>query len=238
MVDSATIIPCNHSDPYSNSNRKGIHAWMALLSMDGVGALNKHVLFSINFRGDIDMGAGVIPFCVRDGRVIFLFQSTFSGRKVGYFIDFGGGLGMGEEYRATAVREFVEETETMYFAQDLQQACRDANQVKQQIPIVETLFEKTLSIYPDWWCARLHPKSWRTYFIEFPYRDVDLLNREWRDDRVGRFKKRRELSWIAADELLAIYEHSPDRLWKRVRQLELAPDLIREIVREKGAANP
>ncbi|MEW8027879.1 MAG: NUDIX domain-containing protein [Candidatus Thiodiazotropha sp.] len=179
------------------------------------------------------MGAGVIPFSVRDGGVHFLFQSTFSGRKTGYFIDFGGGLGAGEGYRQAAVREFIEETETMYFAEDLQRACRDVNQVNRQIPVVDALFERTLSKHPDWWCNRLHPKNWRTYFIEFPYRDVEMLNREWRDDSQGRFKKRRELSWIAAEDLLAIYETRPERLWKRVRQLEHAPNLIRNIVLAK-----
>ena len=36
------------------------------------------------------MGAGVIPFAVAEGKVSFLFQTTFSGRKVGHLIDFGG----------------------------------------------------------------------------------------------------------------------------------------------------
>ena len=40
------------------------------------------------------MGAGVIPFAVDAGEIQFLFQKTFSGRKVGYLIDFGGGLGL------------------------------------------------------------------------------------------------------------------------------------------------
>jgi 8-oxo-dGTP pyrophosphatase MutT (NUDIX family) len=182
------------------------------------------------------MGAGVIPFSVYDGNVQFLFQSTFSGRKTGYLIDFGGGLGDGEGYREAAVREFVEETETLYFAQQLQSACRGVKQVNQQIPIVETLFERTLSMHPDWWCDRLHAKSWRTYFIEFPYRDVSPLNREWQEDSVGRFKKRRELRWVVAEDLLTIYETSPEQLWKRVRQLEQAPNLIREIVQIKGAS--
>jgi 8-oxo-dGTP pyrophosphatase MutT (NUDIX family) len=182
------------------------------------------------------MGAGVIPFSVYDGRVQFLFQSTFSGRKTGYLIDFGGGLGDGEGFREAAVREFIEETETLYFAQQLQSACRDAKQVNQQIPIVEALFERTLSMHPDWWCDRLHAKSWRTYFIEFPYRDVTRMNREWQEDSMGRFKKRRELRWVAAEDLLTIFETSPERLWKRVRQLGQAPNLIREIVQIKGAS--
>jgi hypothetical protein len=106
--------------------------------------------------------------------------------------------------------------------------------VNQQIPIVDALFEKTLSTHPNWWCKRLHAKSWRTYFIEFPYRDVEQLNRQWEEDTAGRFKKRRELSWIPAKELLAIYEARPERLWKRVRQLEHAPNLIMDIAQTKG----
>jgi hypothetical protein len=36
-------------------------------------------------------GAGVLPFCIRDNEVYFLFHQTFEGKKVGYLIDFGGG---------------------------------------------------------------------------------------------------------------------------------------------------
>ena len=58
-------------------------------------------------RGTQPMGAGVIPFAVLDSEVFFLFQKTFTGRKVGHLIDFGGGLGAGEDYQETAIREFV-----------------------------------------------------------------------------------------------------------------------------------
>ena len=185
------------------------------------------------------MGAGVIPFAVNEHEVNFLFQNTFTGRKVGYLIDFGGGLGESEDYRATAIREFVEETETMYFSADVQQASRTDERINQQIPIVERLFDETLEAHPDWWCRRapgnpLRPKQWKTFFIEFPYRDVEQLNREWEADQAGRFKKRRELIWVPADELLAIYENAPDKLWKRVRQLENAPETIRSIQQDKG----
>ena len=60
-----------------------------------------------------------------------------------------------------------------------------------------------------------------------------MLNREWENDTVGRFKKRRELVWVEADVLLAIYENVPDRLWKRVRQLENATETIQSIVQNK-----
>jgi hypothetical protein len=60
-----------------------------------------------------------------------------------------------------------------------------------------------------------------------------VLNSEWENDTVGRFKKRRELVWVEADVLLAIYENVPDRLWKRVRQLENAAETIRSILQSK-----
>lgn len=128
------------------------------------------------------MGAGVLPFAVSDSKVYFLFQKTFTGRKVGFLIDFGGGLGADEDYRETAIREFVEETETMYFSDDVQQESRTVESVKNQIPIVEALFDATLAVHPDWCCRRapgnpLKPKQWKTFFIEFPYRDIEVLNR-------------------------------------------------------------
>ncbi|MCU7935242.1 MAG: hypothetical protein KZQ99_10225 [Candidatus Thiodiazotropha sp. (ex Dulcina madagascariensis)] len=182
------------------------------------------------------MGAGVIPFAVNDGSVSFLFQTTFTGRKVGYLIDFGGGVGAGENDRGAAIREFVEETETLYFSDDVRQASRSVERVRHQIPIVEALFDETLAAHPDWWCRRapgnpLRPKRWKTFFIEFPHRDIRALNRQWEADKVGRFKKRRELVWVQAEELLAIYENAPGRLWKRVRQLENAPEVIQSILR-------
>ena len=184
------------------------------------------------------MGAGVLPFAVNDCKVYFLFQKTFTGRKVGFLIDFGGGLGADEDYRETAIREFVEETETMYFSDDIHQASRTVESVSNQIPIVDALFDETLTVHPDWCCRRapgnpLKPKLWQTFFIEFPYRDIEMLNREWEADKVGRFKKRRELVWVEAGELLAIYENAPDKLWKRVRQLENATETVQSIVESK-----
>lgn len=184
-------------------------------------------------------GGGVIPFAKHNGQVQFLFQTVFSGRKTGYLIDFGGGSDAGEDCRATAIREFVEETETLYFADSLTLARRSPEAVGRQAALVGELFEQTLRKAPHWWCERassnpLKPKQWRTFFIEFPYRDVSPLNHQWATDTSGRFKKRRELAWIGGDELLQIYETAPKRLWKRVRQLNDAPDVVAEIIRVIG----
>jgi hypothetical protein len=186
------------------------------------------------------LGAGVLPFTVSDGKVDFLFQTTFTGRKAGYLNDFGGGLGAGEDYHHTAIREFIEETETMYFSDNPAQASRTEESVRSQIPLVEALFQETLSAYPDWWCPRapgdpLNPKDWRTFFVEFPRRDIGILNREWASDTGRRFRKRRELVWVTGSELLAIYEEAPDKLWKRVRQLENATATIQSILLNKAS---
>jgi hypothetical protein len=183
------------------------------------------------------MGAGVIPFARCGDQVYFLFQTVFSGRKRGYLIDFGGGLGPGEDAKQAAIREFVEETETLYFADNPQLASRTAVRVGHQVPVVEALFEQTLAIHPDWWSPRaqgkrLEPKQWTTFFVEFPYRDVDPLNAEWEFDSGGRFKKQRKLIWLSGDELLFIYQQTPERLWKRVRELSDATRIVSEIIKD------
>ncbi len=180
------------------------------------------------------MSAGVIPFCVKDRRVLFLFHKTFSGRRAGHLVDFGGGGEPGESRRRTAMREFIEETETLYFSDDVHSARLTPRAVQAQMPMLEALFARTLDSHPDWRCQRGtgsngKPKDWETFFIEFTYRDVTEMNREWELDAGARFKKRRELVWVPADTLCGLYEHAPDRLWKRVRQLIDAPTLIRSI---------
>jgi 8-oxo-dGTP pyrophosphatase MutT (NUDIX family) len=181
------------------------------------------------------MGAGVIPFCVKDGDVRFLFHRTFSGRRAGCLVDFGGGGEPGENHRQTAIREFVEETETMFFSDNPGNVVSSKQRIASQIPQVEALFDRTLDKYPDWWCSRGNsakgkPRDWKTFFVEFECRDVTAMNREWQLDDGNRFVKRRELVWVPATTLYNYYRNSPDRLWKRVRQLQGATATIRSIV--------
>lgn len=189
------------------------------------------------------MGAGVIPFAVHEQQVYFLFQKVFNGRKSGYLIDFGGGVNKGETYQQAAAREFVEETETMFFADDIKTAEKTPLRITRQLSIVTRLFERTLQQYPHWWCRRepgdkIPPKDWKTFFIEFDYQELDIINREWalEDGRQTRFSKRRELHWIDVDHLLLIYDQHPEKLWKRVRQLINAPLIIQAIKYEKYSA--
>jgi len=180
------------------------------------------------------MGAGLIPFCVAGSRVCFLFQKTFAGRKAGYLVDFGGGVDAGETCEQAAVREFIEETETMFFSQDLATAARTPQRIESQIRVMQALLDNTRRQHPDWWCQRepgnkQPPRDWRTFFVEVACRDVSDMNREWEQDDGKRFKKRRELLWVSADELYDLYENAPQRLWKRVRELQSARETIRSI---------
>lgn len=60
---------------------------------------------------EIFSGAGVLPYTVHDGELLFLFHQTHHGRKQGTLIDFGGATNIGETDPAiVAGREFVEET--------------------------------------------------------------------------------------------------------------------------------
>ena len=129
------------------------------------------------------MGAGIIPFCVNDGQVLFLFHKTFSGRRAGQLVDFGGGREQGESHRQTAIREFIEETETMFFSENIHAAELTRERIQAQTPLLESLFDRTLQSHPDWWCQREagskgKPRDWKTFFIEFEYRDVVDMNRE------------------------------------------------------------
>lgn len=59
---------------------------------------------------EIFSGAGVLPYTVHDGQLLFLFHMTSQGRKEGTLIDFGGAIGAETDPIVTAAREFVEET--------------------------------------------------------------------------------------------------------------------------------
>jgi hypothetical protein len=183
------------------------------------------------------VAAGVIPFCVKDGRVLFLFHKTFSGRRAGLLVDFGGGARPGENHRQTAIREFIEETEAMFFS-DNTHAVATREQVQVQTELLEKLFENTLRHHPDWWCRRERggkARNWKTFFIEVEYRDVTDMNTQWEMNPGARFSKRRELVWIAADTLNDLYARSPGCLWKRVRQLSNVRETIESIITSKAS---
>eukprot|EP01122_Echinamoeba_exundans_P000055 TRINITY_DN10041_c0_g1_i1.p1 TRINITY_DN10041_c0_g1~~TRINITY_DN10041_c0_g1_i1.p1 ORF type:complete len:244 (+),score=42.53 TRINITY_DN10041_c0_g1_i1:371-1102(+) len=61
---------------------------------------------------DLCSGAGVLPYTIHDGKLLFLFHKTYSGKKQGSLIDFGGAVDQkdGLDPLLAASREFIEET--------------------------------------------------------------------------------------------------------------------------------
>jgi 8-oxo-dGTP pyrophosphatase MutT (NUDIX family) len=190
----------------------------------------------------VKTGAGVLPFTLHEGRVLFLFHKTFSGRRAGLLVDFGGGSRTDETAFETAAREFVEETEGLFLAPDIRQASRAGSEYRRQFREMQTLLARTQEAHADWWCRRqMQPgkpaRDWRTFFVEVSYRDVAAMNAAWATDAGRRFKKRRELLWVPAKPLLEIFARQPEQLWKRVRELEAAPDVIaaiRQVLEVRG----
>jgi 8-oxo-dGTP pyrophosphatase MutT (NUDIX family) len=179
----------------------------------------------------VKTGAGVLPFALHEGRVVFLFHKTFSGRRAGLLVDFGGGSRADETAFETASREFVEETEGLFLAPDIRRASRAGSEYRRQLGEMQALLARTQEAHAGWWCRRhVQPgkpaRDWRTFFVEVGYRDVTGMNAAWAADAGRRFKKRRELLWVPANPLLEIFARQPEQLWKRVRELEAAPDVI------------
>jgi hypothetical protein len=60
------------------------------------------------------------------------------------------------------------------------------------------------------------------------------LNRKWAADGTGRFNKQWEMIRVAGRELLAVHDHAPEKLWKRVRQPEIARATVGVILQSRA----
>ena len=184
---------------------------------------------------EVKTGAGVIPFAIKQGTVCFLFHKTFSGRRAGLLVDFGGGSHTGESQVQTAAREFVEETEAMFFAENSNTELRSV--FPSQYKLMLQLIESSQHRHPGWFCSRRskkgdRPRNWKTYFVRVEYRDLADMNTAWASDSTGRFKKRRELLWRSADELLDVIDNRPEALWKRIREYQGMRAVVTAIVND------
>ena len=176
-------------------------------------------------------GAGIIPFVQKDSTIYFLFHKTFTGRRAGLLVDFGGGSNEGESYRQTSIREFIEETEAMFLAENINNSDKEINH---QYTVLANLLHKTQQQHPDWWCSRRRLKDqalkdWKTFFVEVDYKDLSPMNKAWETDILHRFVKRRELLWVRADTLVELIDNEPEKLWKRVRELDNLKSIVLKI---------
>ena len=96
---------------------------------------------------------------VIDGELHSLRQETITGRKTGCIIHFDGGRGESEDYGETAIQGLAEETGTMYFSNDVQQAGRTVESVMNQIPVVEAFF---LTHRQSTWTGIVNPGTWKS----------------------------------------------------------------------------
>lgn len=189
----------------------------------------------------IKTGAGVIPFAIKNRGACFLFHKTFSGRRAGHLVDFGGGSRVGETQMQTAAREFVEETEAMFFAKNCDDV--DASPFRSQYQRMLKLIEETQNRHPHWYCGRKNrvgekPRNWKTYFVEVEYKDPADMNTAWAQESSGRFKKQRELNWLTAEQLLDIIDNRPEAFWKRIREYEGMHDVVQSIVNDRTRKLP
>ncbi|MCU7833822.1 MAG: hypothetical protein KZQ83_01115 [gamma proteobacterium symbiont of Taylorina sp.] len=93
-------------------------------------------------------GAGIIPYTHHNNTLYFLFHKTFKGRRAGLLVDFGGASNDDENYHQTAIREFIEETEGMFFSDDINNLNQNINV---QFTVLENLLHKTQKQHPEWY---------------------------------------------------------------------------------------
>jgi 8-oxo-dGTP pyrophosphatase MutT (NUDIX family) len=184
----------------------------------------------------IRQGAGIIPFTRDGGRLRFLLHTTFKGRRKGLLVDFGGGSHADESAAATAAREFIEETEGMYFGDKRGYRQMKRGEFARQQRLMLDRIGSSLEQHPGWRCERLtrpgkEPRIWQTFFVEIDYRPVEDINRAWADDERQRFRKRRELIWLPAPQLLDCYRAHPERLWTRLREYQGVEEIVADIER-------
>ena len=122
----------------------------------------------------------------------------------------------------------------MFFSDSCNDDSVTRMQMKSQYQLMLQLIENTQRKHPQWWCKRgsvntEKPRDWKTYFVEVDYRAPDDMNTAWAADKYDRFKKKRELFWLTAAQLLDVFDNRPEALWKRVRELEGASDIVRSI---------
>jgi len=186
-------------------------------------------------------GAGVLPFYIDQEKkeIFFLFHRIFRGKKKGFVVDWGGSTEPKELPQVTACREFIEETEGMFFAQDVNDSDKSPRTITLQTQQGLNLLHRTQR-----YCQAEHflssPKSLLTYHLFLietgnrPRLAQQMNERYSREEKA--FSKRREVFWLSGAQVidllrdertLPIEDHSP--LFVRVKKVSSLIQTIQNI---------
>jgi 8-oxo-dGTP pyrophosphatase MutT (NUDIX family) len=164
-------------------------------------------------------GAGVVPFALAsDGKVVVLFHTKEVGKKVGYLVDFGGGLSSEHEPAVdAAVREVSEETGGVFdlSPEEIAQQPFASNRALQQSPLTtlaaQRLRPRLLTGVSRYlkngaqsddgvdrvWHGSTGEGGYEVFFVRVPYVSADQLNQLFASsDRRCRFQ------WVDLEALL------------------------------------
>lgn len=161
-------------------------------------------------------GAGTIPYCIHEGRVLFLLQQTKGGKKEGTLIDFGGARDDAKDssVRYCASREFTEETAGLFTTSSLEEAVEAFRSLDQagieSSPLLQKEVDTCMKLVEDanskqHWAItdRVESKWYASFAIQIPYSDLVLQNHFYGD---ASKRKVRIFYWLSTEDFVALLQ--------------------------------
>ena len=194
-------------------------------------------------------GAGTIPFCVHEGRVLFLLQQTKGGKKEGTLIDFGGARDDSKDtsVRYCAAREFTEETAGLFTTASLSKDVASLNCLSQSAiessPLIQKEVDSCMALVDEaysrqLWAVtdRVNSEWYVSFAIRIPYSDLVLQNEFYGDESK---RKVRIFYWVTASVFTSLLQRKTTfqnlPLHERVHCLNSLESLISKIVASESS---
>ena len=149
-------------------------------------------------------GAGILPYCWKDGTLWILLHKTLQGKKEGTFVDFGGWKEPNEsDPLQTAAREFSEETGGLLTTSNPEEdgdiISGLDSETLQKCEVVRRQTLRALHFLQSSQYDCLTAKSgYHMYVLEFPPISVEFVNKVF-----STMKKKREFFLIGVDDFLS-----------------------------------
>jgi len=148
-------------------------------------------------------GAGILPFTIHNSQIVFLFHQTHRGKKVGFFVDFGGAIDVNDvDSFYTACREFNEETAGLLYLskrelENIKILGTEKEIAKNVKQATEIMYQELKNVHK--WMIE-HPFSgYKLYITPIQrYMDASVLNKYYETA-----EKKRTFSWIKIDDLIS-----------------------------------